>query len=164
MESGANISPCGQYRTRLWRVWALGLPWLCFVMLNPSTADASINDATIAWCIAYAKMLGFGGIEVVNLYTLRTKSPAVLKARGYPQGEYADLMLRAAAANARSEGGKVVCAWGTNAQPHRAEAVRLMLAQQGVPVYHLGLNKDGSPKHPLYLPRKTPLTEWEYLA
>lgn len=160
MESGANISECGKYRTRLWRIWNTELPRLCFIMLNPSTAGPLLNDATIDWCIAYAMANGFGGVEVVNLYTFRTVSPAVLKKNGYPVGPHDDITIVAVASTVKDQGGRVICAWGANAQPERAEHVRDLLLQRGIVVHHLGLNKDGSPKHPLYRPRATPMTEW----
>lgn len=47
LDSGATISECGKYRYRLWRVWDESLPTCCFVMLNPSKADATEDDPTI---------------------------------------------------------------------------------------------------------------------
>lgn len=160
MESGADISDCGQYRTRLWRRWNAALPVLCFIMLNPSTAGPLLNDPTIEWCIAYARSRGFGGIEVVNLYTFRTVSPAVLKRKGYPVSPHDDICLLSIAEGVHMQGGQIICAWGANAQPERAQHVRALLEERGVIPYHLGLNKDGSPKHPLYRPRSVDMTPW----
>ncbi|MDP3851982.1 MAG: DUF1643 domain-containing protein [Luteolibacter sp.] len=50
----AVLSSCGQYRYELWRRWAEG-PHVLFIMLNPSTADATNDDATIRKCVAYAR-------------------------------------------------------------------------------------------------------------
>jgi hypothetical protein len=52
------LSDCGTYRYELWRRWAEG-PHVLFVMLNPSTADAVTDDATIRKCIGYAKRWGY---------------------------------------------------------------------------------------------------------
>lgn len=154
--SGAVISPCGFYRYRLWRRWDLEGRVALWVMLNPSTADASTNDPTILAIIDFAKRWGFGGIEVVNLYAYRTKSPDVLKAAGYPVGPDNDMTIRALVKQNRH----VVCAWGSKAQPERAQAVHELIAAHADPQY-LQLNKDGSPKHPLYVKRDTEPSYWE---
>jgi hypothetical protein len=37
-------------------------------MLNPSTADAEVEDPTIRRCIGYSHAWGFAGIVVINLF------------------------------------------------------------------------------------------------
>lgn len=54
MESDALISQCGQYRYWLTRIWDETIRPLPIIMLNPSTADASIDDPTIRRCISFA--------------------------------------------------------------------------------------------------------------
>lgn len=157
--SGAVVSDCGRFRTRLWRVWDDELPRLLWIMLNPSTADASVNDATIRKTIAFAKLWGFGGIEVCNLYSYRTKSPNELMNAGWLKGPDNERTLRAMLDN-YTPGSKAVAAWGTWALSVDEKWLRYEAAHAGVPLYHLGLNKGGSPKHPLYLPMTTTLTEW----
>lgn len=73
MISKANISACDRYSYSLERVWDKGgYKNLClFIMLNPSTADAHIDDPTIRRCIGFAKSWGYGGILVGNLYAFR---------------------------------------------------------------------------------------------
>ena len=46
--NGADFSDDRVYRYRLWREWDDSLPSCLFVMLNPSTADATQDDPTIA--------------------------------------------------------------------------------------------------------------------
>lgn len=75
---GAVISDDGRYRYRLWRTWAPELPRMAWIMLNPSTADAEVDDPTIRRCVGFAKREGCGGIEVVNLYAYRSTDPSVL--------------------------------------------------------------------------------------
>src|SRR5690349_1903454 len=76
---GAVISPCERYRYRLWRSWGDGAGgFAVFIMCNPSTADASINDATIRKCIGFAKRWRMHGIRVVNLFALRSRDPNAL--------------------------------------------------------------------------------------
>lgn len=60
----------------------------------------------------------------------------------------------------------VIAAWGRGAAvPRRwlartATLMRRLCESSGARVYHLGLNQDGSPKHPLYLPRDTKPVLW----
>lgn len=147
--SDARISPCGRYRYSLTRRWAPGPP-LAFIMLNPSTADASVDDPTIRRCIGFAKTLRFGGIEVVNLYAFRSTDPDAMLARRRTAdiiGPYNDDAIVDAARMA----GKAIAAWGTdNRARDRAFSV-LECIRPIADVYCLAKSKDGLPRHPLYL-------------
>lgn len=156
-DKGAVLSTCGAFRYRLWRWWDREAEPLVFVMLNPSTADASIDDPTIRRCKGFAERMGFGGIEVVNLYAFRSKSPAELKQRRYPDGPENWATLRAVFKHTR---GQVVAAWGTHAQPNRALDVRWLALECARPLYTLRRTKEGCPAHPLYLPGDCVLREW----
>lgn len=119
-----------------------------FVMLNPSTADATIDDPTIRRCRGFAQSWGCNGIVVVNLYAYRATEPADLKRAGWPIGTENDAWLERTA----REHVDIVCAWGTKAQQGRAQDVMALLRSSGARLLHLGRTKDGHPKHPLYLP------------
>lgn len=69
----AEISDCGRYRYRLTRGTK---PFVSWLMLNPSTADAREDDPTIRRCVRFAMDWGYKGIYVVNIYPYRTSSPA----------------------------------------------------------------------------------------
>jgi hypothetical protein len=56
-QSAAVVSECGLYSYSLTRRWAHG-PKALFVMLNPSTADAMVDDPTIRRCIGFARRQG----------------------------------------------------------------------------------------------------------
>lgn len=74
----AVVSDCGRYRYRLDRIWDTALPAVTFIMLNPSTADASNDDATIrrlAGTNGFARRWGCGALIVVNLYAWRATTP-----------------------------------------------------------------------------------------
>lgn len=150
--SGADLSACGRYRFRLWRSWEPALGAVTFVMLNPSTADAHRDDPTIRKCIGYARAWGRGGIEVVNLFAWRATDPRevvrALRRRDDVVGPGNDEAILAAAQRARI----VVAAWGAlDEASDRAEDVLRLLGGAGIAVHHLGLSKDGAPRHPLYL-------------
>ena len=96
MNRAAIISPCGQFRYWLRRQWG-GDGTLLYVMLNPSTADADVDDATVRRCIRFARDHGFGAMEVVNLFAHRATKPADLRAAGFPVGPNNDISITAAA-------------------------------------------------------------------
>lgn len=76
----ADISACGRYRWLLGRQWSADetLPWMHFVMLNPSTADAELDDPTITRCVGFAQREGCGGLLVTNLSSYRATKPQEL--------------------------------------------------------------------------------------
>src|SRR5690606_18576726 len=91
MNGTARFSPCGQYRYLLTRpipapFWKPDAGEAVFVMLNPSTADASEDDPTIRRCIGFAKEWGCTGLTVANLYALRSTDPKGLWKHRDPVG------------------------------------------------------------------------------
>lgn len=153
----AVISECGRYRYRLARVWGEG-PRLVFVMLNPSTADEHANDPTVERCERRARAGGFAGLEVVNLFALRSTDPGAL----YMHSQDAAVgPLNDAAILDACVLGFVVCAWGCHGNMGgRGERVRAMLAAKGIALHVLALNTDGSPRHPLYLANSCKPKPW----
>jgi hypothetical protein len=83
MKKGAVISECGKYRYKLWRIEDETKPLILWVMLNPSTADANIDDATIKKLIRLTRQFGYGGFYVGNLYPYRATDPKELKKVGF---------------------------------------------------------------------------------
>lgn len=154
----AVISPCGQYRYKLTREGDLASVCgpLPFVMLNPSTADATTDDRTIGRCRSFAKALGYNGIVVVNLYALRSTDPAALWKHPDPVGPMNDSWLSCTG----REHSEIVCAWGADAKPDRVMHVATMLTAAGARLRCLGMTKDGAPRHPLYVRGDQPLLDW----
>lgn len=154
LEREAVISDCGKYRYLLRRAWDYTKPRLLFVMLNPSTADAEIDDATIRSCIRLSICLGYGSFEVVNVFGLRATNPKELAVSDDPIGPMNERI--SAAAIIRSD--VVVCAWGAHPMAMRKSNFMLQLIRSYRPAaYCLGTTKDGAPKHPLYIKSGTPL-------
>jgi len=89
----ANFSVDRLYRYSLLRVWQPAGSRLVWVMLNPSTADEERNDATIRRCTGFALNLGYGGIEVYNLFAFCATHPAALIGLPDPVGRNNDLFL-----------------------------------------------------------------------
>lgn len=154
----AIISVCGQYRYKLTRPAADMHPTAgpaLFIMLNPSTADAALDDPTIRRCMGFAKTWDCAGLVVANLYALRATNPADLWKHADPVGEDNDAMLAALI----REHETIVCAWGANARPERVAVVRKMFHRLSRPMC-LGITKHGAPRHPLYIRADQPLTDW----
>jgi hypothetical protein len=150
LKTGAILSDCGTYRYSLWREWDAARLRVLFVMLNPSTADASQDDPTIRRCIGFAKSWGYGGVEVVNLFALRATDPRELAQHRDPVGPANFVAIHDAASSA----GTVVCAWGAHAfaAKRAAEVLAESRKLRGGSVDCLRTTKDGHPAHPLYLP------------
>lgn len=151
-ESSAVISADGLYRYRLERGDGTAV---AFLMLNPSTADATHDDPTIRKCLGFAKRWGFERIIVVNLFAFRATDPRDLAAahrRGVnvvgPDNVYH-------VEQAMRDSGLVVAAWGRHAEAKWAvgEANRW----SGRLMQCLGNTKGGSPRHPLLVPYDTEL-------
>ncbi len=156
-QSGAIFSPCGAYRTRLWRRWGSERPAV-FCMLNPSTADATANDPTVERCERRARAMGFGGLEVVNLFALRSTDPRALYQHPEPIGPDNTAAILEACAGA----GLVICAWGAHGKYlNRGRFVRHTMQQHGVGLHVLALNRDGTPKHPLYVGYDVQPSPWK---
>tara|TARA_R110000737_G_scaffold111540_2_gene144565 strand:+ start:1462 stop:1989 length:528 start_codon:yes stop_codon:yes gene_type:complete len=157
--SAALYSPCGGYRYALTRQWAAG-PRILYVMLNPSKATEAQNDPTVERCERRARALGFGGFRVCNLFGWRETSPALLKRATAPVGSANDAALLEGAAWV-GETGVILCGWGVHgAHLGRGAEVAGMLRGTAVPLRHLGLTKDGHPRHPLYVAYAQALLDW----
>ncbi|MDO5657257.1 MAG: DUF1643 domain-containing protein [Paracoccus sp. (in: a-proteobacteria)] len=156
VRSEALFSRCGGYRYALRRDWGAG-PCAGFVMLNPSKADERANDPTIERCQRRATAMGAGGFVVVNLFGWRATRPQDLKAALDPVGPDNDMILLEYLRGCQP----VICAWGFHgAHLGRAAHVTAMLRDAGVALHHLGLTRQGQPRHPLYLPYSAQPEPW----
>lgn len=153
---GAEFSECGAYRYMLWRRWDTGKPRLGFIMLNPSTADAEQDDATIRICMGRARRLGYGGIRVANLFSYRATKPRDLKKAANPFGDVRNEFWLSNVQDMEFRGIKpiVIAAWGDGGAYKDAErrALSTICMDYGHRLYCLGLTKAGHPKHPLRIP------------
>lgn len=144
----AVLDPSGTFRYTLGRRWAPGGTTMLFIMLNPSTADADVDDPTIRRCVGFAQAGGHSALQVVNLFAFRATKPADLKAAGWPIGPDNDTHIMSALADAQV----CVCAWGANVRGHRRVAEVLDMVRLWHTPFALAFTDDGIPRHPLYLP------------
>ena len=77
--SEAVISQDERHRYSLTRRWGYGPAVCCWIMLNPSTADATTDDPTIRRCLRFTQGWGYDALTVVNLYAWRATDPADLR-------------------------------------------------------------------------------------
>lgn len=165
----AIISSCGAYRYRLSRDLGQIGPVMGFIMVNPSTADASTDDATIRKCLGFARKYSYGEIVVGNLFAYRATDVAALRKARDPIGPENDTYL----SDILWEADDIVVAWGSLAKLPKVlrnrwkDAVRIFDGRnpvtgerRAVPLRCLGVCADGHPKHPLMVGYDVPLIDW----
>jgi hypothetical protein len=157
MRKYASISPCGKYRYSLLRQWDRDLPRLGVVMLNPSTADAENDDPTIRKVVEFAKRLGFGAVEVVNLFAFRATDPKELwklvRTAGVSEaiGGANDSQMRVTIGRCAA----LLMAYGAYDAKGYMKSRVYWLENRVLgnhPRFMLGKTKEGCPRHPLYVP------------
>lgn len=155
------------YRYRLSRIWDNSGPRTCWVMLNPSTAGAAVDDRTISRVIAFSRSWRYGSAAVVNLFALRSRRPATLAQVDDPVGAANDEMILETVTSIPS----VIAAWGNHGSivnpatgiPRGEEVLRL-LTSAGVELNCLALTARGQPGHPLYLRKSVTLAPFPLLT
>lgn len=163
-QRSASLSDDGRYRWSLERIWEPKLPKFIVIGLNPSTADATVDDPTIRKCVSFAARENAGGLVMLNLFAYRTKSPQVLKQAAKTEdivGLLNDQML-IALTGATQPYRRIICAWGNDGDPRvarsgpagglsRAAFVVDMLRSFGRFLECFGVTTKAAPCHPLYL-------------
>lgn len=161
----AIISPCGTYRYRLERVLPAGpgSPTVAVVMVNPSTADAEKDDATIRSLTRLGNYNGWGKLIVGNLFAYRATDVRELATAADPKGPDNGYRL----AEIFLDADEVVFAWGSlgklppTLRNHWRDVDKLARSMHSLPLAIGKTCKDGHPGHPLFLPRDTPLYIWD---
>jgi hypothetical protein len=163
MRKRASLGGAGRYRYSLQRAWDPAGPRALFVLLNPSRADAHLDDPTLRRCLGFARGAGAGALEVVNLFALRTPDPRALRTADDPVGPGNRRAQRRAVARADL----VILGWGACAVAEEASPGFLrclarwrMANDPPVPVWCLGTTGSGAPRHPLYVPAVTALVPY----
>lgn len=156
--SGAVFSPDSLHRVRLWRVWDPHLPVLVWCLLNPSIASGERSDLTLAKCIGFAKRNSYGGVILVNLFTLVSTDPDALATQLHVGNVWdADEHLKwACSAPVLS---RVAAGWGSKpwAEKRATHVLNYLRSLRRGDVLCLGKTKDGHPRHPSRLGYDTQL-------
>ena len=158
----AVISNCGMYRYRLDRTVSDSGPVLASFGVNPSTADASDDDATVRKWRGFVDRWGGSRFIVGNAFAYRSTDvrqlATVEDAFGDLIGEYITNII--------NEADILVPCWGNTSKvpPSLRYAFgELMdaLLSSGKPVKCFGLTASGDPRHPLMLGYSTPLVDYK---
>lgn len=152
------MSNDGRYRQIMRRWLGDQFPdrYIVFIGMNPSTADATVDDPTCAREWTFARREGFSAMVKCNVGDYRATDPKALLQPGVVAVSEANLpAIRQVAASAS----KVVLCHGklNKALAPAGQKLVQMLLADGVELWCFGTNADGSPKHPLYLRSDTPL-------
>ena len=159
--SSAIISDCGLYRYRLEREVQQEGKVFAFFGINPSTADATLDDATVRKWRGFTLRNGGRRFIVGNAFAYRSTNPKALYHVEDPVGPKNLEHLKSIIA----EADVLVPCWGglskvLKCQQGRLRQVLYMLLASGKPVLHFGVTSCGQPMHPLMLGYDTPLTPW----
>ena len=156
----AEVSGCGRWRWSLHRRWGPLGPSVVWVMLNPSTTDATPDDPTVRRVVGFSARAAYRACTVVNLWAWRATDPrsllAAAKAGEDVVGNPATDRYIARHALACP---LVVVAWGANARPddQRARRVLSTIRAHGREPMCLGVTQSGAPRHPLMVSGDTSL-------
>jgi hypothetical protein len=144
--AGATFSQCKRYRYALWRIWDESKPLVMFIGLNPSTANETTDDATIRRVKQIANNLGYGGVYMMNCFAYVSTDPKLLK-HNPMSDEWNNNMLTTVSYKCD---GNVIFAWG-NFSIVKETGRDTELIEMFPNAMALQINKNGSPKHPLYV-------------
>jgi hypothetical protein len=155
------LTPDSPWRLEFGWSWGDG-PRGLFVGVNPSMGTNAKPDATMLTMRGFAAAWGWGSLVIGNLCARRARNPKDLlrsvNVNAYAVGPDADdyLTMQAEISDV------IVCCWGAIPRElyERAARVRILLEKTGRPLKCLGRTSAGHPKHPLYLPRRTPLEDF----
>jgi hypothetical protein len=150
--AGATFGGVGDmYRYTLWREWDTAKPTVVFIMLNPSTADDTTLDPTLRRCLGYSMQWGYGRMEILNLFALRSTNPSKLKTCSDPVGPQNNLQISWACKRDRL----IIAGWGAHGGLYSQDLkiVNIVTRGCGKDLYCLQMTGGGFPGHPLYLKR-----------
>jgi|TARA_B100002052_G_C15883273_1_gene600389 hypothetical protein len=145
----AKISIDKKERYSLKREWDKSKNKILYIMLNPSLADDNNDDPTIRRLINFSKKFNYGGFLVGNIYSTISPNPKeVDKSDGISDRNLVELLKLI------NQVEEIVYAWGNNA--YEPEFLKDLVSNPKC----FGKNLNGSPKHPLYLPKNIQLISY----
>jgi hypothetical protein len=149
MKRSAVISDCGTYRYLLTRQIGHNAASAVFIMLNPSVADADMDDPTIRKCAGFAARWDCGEFSVLNLFAFRATDPKDMRKAIDPVGPDNKQWFRD---TLQGTDAMVVCAWGAHGGYRNQDvAVTRWLREWGITPQAIAITKQGFPQHPLML-------------
>lgn len=167
--AAATFSACGRYRYVLRRRTTLdgSQKVLLWILLNPSKADATTDDATVRKALGFAERSHYGELVIVNLFAAVATDPRALREMVDPVGPECDAHIRRELRGAHN----VICGWGANSARltvrdpagsgrTREQEVLALIWSEHVRPLCLGTTAEGAPRHPLYVGYDTKPILW----
>jgi hypothetical protein len=163
LERSALLSRCGTYRWRLERKTANDGIVAAIIGVNPSTADAEVDDPTIRKDMGFAARLGWRRIIKGNLFAYRATD--IKDLRGLSIDTAVGPENDAHLIEMFKEADVVVAAWGPTAKlpprlRNRWRRVVSIADHYQIDLMCFGTAQDGQPRHTLMLAYDTPLVPW----
>ena len=146
----ALLSKDKKYRYSLKRIWDNDKPKVLFIMLNPSLADNYKDDPTIRRLIKFAKLYGYGGFYVGNLFSYITPYPSELLDKDLMFSKKNIHEIKKMTGLTKD----VVYGWGNSFE--EPEWLKQIISNPKC----FGKNKNKTPKHPLYLSYNNKLVDY----
>jgi len=159
----ALLSDCRQYRYKLYRdVDIAGDKVIAYFGINPSTADESIDDATVRKWRGFSERNNGTRFIVANVFAYRATDVNELAETSNPEGPDNKRHVL----DVINEADILVPCWGSRGKIPKSLHYKLddflkLLTDSGKPVLCLGKTKSGDPKHPLMLGYDTALVKWD---
>ena len=142
----AEFSIDKKERYSLKREWDKSKNKILYIMLNPSFADEKKDDPTIRRLISFTKKFNSGGFLVGNIFTTITPNPKEIdRSKGISDKNFKELFKLI------NKVDQIVYAWGNTVEEPQ------LLKELVLSPKCFGKNLNGTPKHPLYLPKNSKL-------
>jgi hypothetical protein len=162
MSTTCRFSDCGRYRYALEHVFEPNLPLrrVMWIGLHPSLVNEVDRDPTLRRVQAFSARLGYTAFVMTNLFAFRTSRPFELKTAEDPIGPTNDTEIRAAGRASEV----IVACWGAHGSFRKRDdrVTTLLTRATSKSLQSLSRNRDGSPKHPLYVRWDTVLTAYPW--
>ncbi|WP_026180181.1 DUF1643 domain-containing protein [Hahella ganghwensis] len=160
MKRSAGLSACRNHRYTLSRTWSDTGPLFGYFGINPSTADANIDDPTVRKWIGFTQHFGGRGFIVGNVFSYRTPNVRDL----IPFANHENLTNDRHIEQIIEKVDVLVPCWGNQTKVpidirHHFDLLLDKLFDSGKPVKTFGLTKSGDPKHPARLGYDTTLID-----
>ena len=167
------FSECSSYRWILKRELLIGKKSVVFIGLNPSIANSSENDKTLARIINFCSQWDYKNIYIINLFALISKSSIQLSKSNDPIGVNNDLITLKTLEFWREDSNcDLWLGWGDKGEFRERDRKVLKLIKKfsyvkskknnsSKTVLCLGLSKKGNPRHPLYMSNRSILRKFE---
>ncbi len=155
-DNGAILSEDALYRYALWRTVSTahsgGEKLVGYIGVNPSTADHTLDDATVRKWRGFTGRMGYNKFVVANLFAYRATDVNELKQIEDPIGNMCDHYINLLIERCDI----LIPCWGNKSKlpktlQYRIPQVEGMLMASGKEVLCFGKTQSGCPKHPLML-------------